>query len=224
MGSKVSAIIPAGGVGRRFGSNCKKQYHFLNDKPIIFYTLKRLISSYPFCEIVIGAAEEDYDFLFEVCSNLDINNVKFAERGVERYNTVYNAAKLSHGDYLLVHDAVRPCVDKKVVENVIHSAFDLGAAICGIKPVDTVKCVENGMVKRTLNRNNLLLVHTPQCFKREILIKALENILSTQDYISDDSSAVEIAGNDVAVVMSNPENIKVTTKSDLIFLEKYLKL
>jgi len=223
MSRRVSAIIPAGGVGKRFGLNSKKQYYLFNNKPIIYYTLEKLISAYAFYEIIIGAAKEDYEFLGKVCKQLNIGNVKFAEKGAERYNTVYNAVKQSCGDYILVHDAVRPCVDKDVVVNVINSAFDSGAAICGIKPSDTVKSVEKGRVKKTLDRNKLLMVHTPQCFIREILVKSLENILPS-DSITDDSSAVELAGYDVTVVMSNPENIKITTKSDLVFLEKYVNV
>lgn len=223
MNEKVTAVIPAGGVGKRFGSDKKKQFFSLNEKPIIYYTLASLMRAFEFSRVIIGAAPEDFSELEDICNSLQINNYSFSPKGSERFHTVYNAMKYCNTDYVLIHDAVRPCVDKNVVIKTIEKAFETGAAVCGIKPSDTVKTVHNGKITETLDRETLLLTHTPQCFKREIIMEGLENVFKKDLPVTDDSSAVELTGYPVAVVESNPENIKITRYSDLDFLKKYLK-
>lgn len=220
---KVSAVIPAGGVGKRFGGDKKKQFYMINGKPVIYYTIKKLSSSYDFEEIIVGADREEFGVLSSVFSELEITNYVLTEKGEERFDTVCNGIQKAGSDYILIHDAVRPCVEAFVVKDVISMAFRSGAAVCGIKPADTVKSVRDGKVVETKDRNTLLITHTPQCFQREILQKALDYIQENRIFVTDDSSAVEFAGWDVDVVESNIENIKITTKHDFVYLQNFIE-
>ena len=223
MKKSISAIIPAGGIGKRFAVDGKKQFFMLNRRPIIYYTLTSLIEAYEFDQIIIGAASEDFAELENICKSLNINNYLFSEKGEERSNTVYNALEYCESDYVLIHDSVRPCVDKDVVFNVIQRAFEKDAVICGVRPSDTVKLLEDGKISRTLERKKILLTHTPQCFLKKLIWEGLRYVFQNGLSVTDDSSAVELLGHPVEVVPSNPENIKVTKYSDIHFLKKYLK-
>jgi len=222
MKKNISAIIPAGGVGKRFGFEGKKQFFMLNDRPIIYYTLASLVEAYEFDQIIIGAAHEDFTELENICNSLNISNYLLSEKGKERSNTVYNALEHCDTDYVFIHDSVRPCVDKEVVLSIIQRVFEMDAVICGVRPSDTVKLTEKGKISHTLEREKLLLAHTPQCFARKLIMEGLRHVFHNSLSVMDDSSAVELLGHQVEVVPSNPENIKVTKYSDIYFLKEYL--
>ena len=223
MKKSISAIIPAGGIGKRFAVDGKKQFFRLNGRPIIYYTLASLVETYEFDQIIIGAASEDFTEMENICNSLNISNYLLSEKGEERSNTVYNALEYCNSDYVLIHDSVRPCVGKEVVLNIIQRVFERDAVICGVRPSDTVKLLEDGKVSHTLEREKFLLTHTPQCFSKKLIREGLRYVFQNGLSVTDDSSAVELLGHPVEVVPSNPENIKVTKYSDIHFLKKYLK-
>ena len=222
MNKSISAIIPAGGIGKRFTVEGKKQFFRLNGRPIIYYTLAALIEAYDFDQVIIGAAPEDFPELASICESLNINNYLFSEKGEERSNTVYNALEYCSSDYVLIHDSVRPCVDKQVVYNTIQRVFEKDAVICGVRPSDTVKLLEDSKISHTLEREKLLLTHTPQCFSKKLILEGLRYVFQNGLSVTDDSSAVEFLGHSVEVIPSNPENIKITKYSDIYFLKEYL--
>lgn len=223
MKKSISAIIPAGGIGKRFTVEGKKQFFRLNGKSIIYYTLAALIEAYEFDQIIIGAAPEDFTELTKICESLNINNYLLSEKGEERSNTVYNALEYCSSDYVLIHDSVRPCIDKEVVLNIIQKVFEKDAVICGVRPSDTVKLIDDGKISHTLERERLLLTHTPQCFLKKLIRQGLRYVFQNGLSVTDDSSSVELLGHKVEVVPSNAENIKVTKYSDIYFLKEYLK-
>ncbi|TYB34486.1 MAG: 2-C-methyl-D-erythritol 4-phosphate cytidylyltransferase [Flexistipes sinusarabici] len=222
MKKSISAIVPAGGIGKRFTVEGKKQFFSLNGRPIIYYTLAALMGAYKFDQVIIGAAPEDFTELENICESLNINNYLLSEKGEERSNTVYNALGYCSSDYVLIHDSVRPCVDKQVVYNTIQRVFEKDAVICGVRPSDTVKLLEGSKISHTLERERLLLTHTPQCFSKKLILEGLRYVFQNDLSVTDDSSAVEVLGHQVEVVPSNAENIKVTKYSDIYFLKEYL--
>ncbi|UOD34379.1 2-C-methyl-D-erythritol 4-phosphate cytidylyltransferase [Deferribacteraceae bacterium V6Fe1] len=221
MNCSVSAIIPAAGIGKRFSDKEKKQFYLINGKPILYYTLKALQCSFSFLEYIIGARKEDFDFIKSVCSDLNIKNCKLVLGGKERFDTVYNCLCESSGEYVLIHDAVRPFITKQLVTNCLELAQKYSAAVCGITPRDTVKQINDGIIDKTIERDKLILTHTPQVFEKKLLQKALQYQRENSLFITDEAMAVELIGNNVYVTQSNFSNIKLTQPEDILYF-KYL--
>ncbi|KAA0259180.1 2-C-methyl-D-erythritol 4-phosphate cytidylyltransferase [Deferribacter autotrophicus] len=221
---KIDIVIPAAGVGNRFGSAVKKQFYKILGKPVFYYTLKHLKESYPFNNFIIGCKKSnDEIFIRNLLDELKIDNFKIVEGGKERFNTVFNCLLVSDVEYVLIHDAVRPIVKKEVVEEIISKLNEYKGVICGLKVRDTVKIVEGDIVKETIDREKLLLSHTPQGFDRLKLIEALKFVLDKGLKITDEAQAFELLGEKVGYVPSYPENIKITYKEDVDYVETLLK-
>ena len=248
---KVALIIPAAGIGKRFSKNEKKQFYEINNKPILFYTLKRLLLSYDFYELIVGINKEDTDILNNIILSLKedkflkekISNIKIFQGlgGAERVNTVLNCIKESTSDFVAIHDGVRPFVNSDVIQNVIEAGIKYNAAICAMPIRDTIKRASNNHdlieISETVSRDNLYLAHTPQVFNREIIIQAIEFSLKHNLNITDEASAYEFYSennkegenslfnlNKVHIVMSNYENIKVTYAEDKAIINTFFNL
>jgi len=221
MKYSVSAIIPAAGIGKRFSHKEKKQFYLINGKPILYYTLQSLQCSFPFLEYIIGSVKEDFNLIKNVCSDLNIKNYKLVLGGKERFDTVYNCLCESFGEYILIHDAVRPFITKQLVINCLELAQKHSAAVCGVTPRDTVKQTKDGIIDKTIKRDTLILTHTPQVFEKNLLQKALEYQKENSLFITDEAMAVELIGNTVYVTQSNYSNIKLTHPEDILYF-KYL--
>ncbi len=225
----ISLIIPAAGVGNRFSANIKKQFTEIDGRPLIYWTIKRLLTAYNFDELIIGLNQDDIQFMDRVISDLKLNipNI-YAEGGKERANTVLNCLLKSNCSYAAVHDSVRPFVSNQVVINTIDKAYQSNAAICGMPVRDTVKKVKGSIIEKTVPRDNLFLAHTPQVFKKDIIVNALHAALENNIIVTDEASACEYAGIQVDTVLSNYENIKVTYAEDIsliqLFKEKFFEV
>jgi 2-C-methyl-D-erythritol 4-phosphate cytidylyltransferase len=134
--------------------------------------------------------------------------------------------KAHPNDVVLVHDAVRPFVDRETIEKVIETAARQGAAIAGVPAVDTVKQVErtaNGaIITATVPRERVVMAQTPQGFRYELIKRAFDEAQADGFIGTDEASLVERAGHQVAVVMGSPRNIKITTPADMELAEFYL--
>lgn len=219
---KVDAIIPAAGVGSRFSKTEKKQYFKINGREILYYTLKNLKETYNFNKFIIGALDDDRHVLKKILESLDIKNYVISKAGKLRQETVFNSLLESSTDIVLIHDAVRPIITPNIVKKVITSVENYDGAICGVQLRDALKEIgEDSIVKLSLDRKRYVLIHTPQVFKREILIAALDVIEKKNKIIYDESEALEYIGGKVVFVKSMFYNIKITYKED-IPLVKYL--
>jgi 2-C-methyl-D-erythritol 4-phosphate cytidylyltransferase len=151
------------------------------------------------------------------------------EGGETRQKSVTNALnelKGDAGDLVVVHDAVRPLVDDEIITGVVEAAARYGAAIAGIPAVDTIKNVdrtaEGAVVTSTLPRERVVLAQTPQAFRYEVIKNAFDQAAADGFTGTDEASIVERSGQEVAVVMGSPRNIKITTPADLELAEFYL--
>ena len=206
----ISLIIPAAGVGKRFSVNIKKQFTEIDGRPLIYWTIKRLVTAYNFNELIIGLNQDDIKFMDNVISDLNLNIPHiYAEGGKERANTVLNCLLKSNCSYAAVHDSVRPFVSSQVVKDTIDKAYQTNAAICGMSVRDTVKKVKGSIIEKTVPRDNLFLAHTPQVFKKDIILNALHSALENNIIVTDEASACEYAGILVETVLSNYENINL---------------
>lgn len=209
------AIIVAGGSGTRMGMQKNKVLLNIQGKSVLLKCIFKFISLVNGIVLVIRPEDEN-----EIKSDLLINNIKdikFAYGGSTRQESVLNGLSLipDSADVVLVHDAARPFVSKTTIKEVIKTAYEHGAAIAAYPIYDTLKRAPAGIVKETIDRNNVYSVQTPQGFRREILLKAYENAVKNNIIATDDSSLVEQIGVKVKVVMGNKENIKITTVEDL---------
>lgn len=218
----ISLIIPAAGVGKRFSSNVKKQFTEIDGKPLIYWTIKRLLSAYDFDELIIGLSGEDISFMEDAIADLNIDiPYMYAEGGKERANTVLNCLLKSSCNFVAIHDCVRPFVANEVIKNTIEKAYQTNAAICGMLVKDTVKQINGSIVKNTIPRDNLFMAHTPQVFQKDMVLDALHSALNDNVLVTDEASACEYAGVRVETVLSNYENIKVTYMEDLNLIQLF---
>jgi 2-C-methyl-D-erythritol 4-phosphate cytidylyltransferase len=232
---KVSVIIPAAGLGTRMGRSApekagisRKQFMLLSGSPILIHTIRKFVSSPLVSEIVVALREEDLAWAGELFRAQGISDaVRTVAGGESRQQSVENALGSISNDTELVavHDAVRPFVERDVIEKVIREASETGAAIVGIVPVDTVKQVHRNKVRATLPRERLILTQTPQVFRLDLLRKAFEKAREDLFAGTDESSLVErLEQVEVSVVLGTDRNIKITKPSDMDLARLYLTL
>ncbi len=230
MITNVVAIIPAAGLGKRFGKGSNKAFANLRDKPIILWTLEVLESIDSIAEIVPVFKKEEMEAGRELIEGAGISKVKrIAAGGNERQDSVYSGLNLAgdKSDTILIHDGVRPLIERTVVENAIKQLKGFDGVIVGVPVKDTVKEIhaqhDEVLVKKTLRRDVLWAVQTPQVFKYSSLIKAYKKAMTEGFYSTDDSAIVEKYGGKVKAVMGSYTNIKITTPEDLYIAELFLK-
>ncbi|MGZ4790127.1 MAG: 2-C-methyl-D-erythritol 4-phosphate cytidylyltransferase [Terriglobales bacterium] len=231
---RVIVIIPAAGLGTRMAGSATgkapaKQFTELNDVPVLIHTLRKFVAAPGVSEIVIALRKHEAEtFAPRLKQENATKPVRIVEGGEHRQESVSNALSAitaAADDIVLVHDAVRPFVDREVIENVIEAATKHGAAIAAVPAVDTIKQVdrtaEGAVVNATIPREHIVLVQTPQGFRFSVLKQAFEEAIRDGFRGTDESSVVERMGHPVSVVMGSPRNIKITTPADLELAEFY---
>jgi len=209
---KVVAVLLAGGSGKRFGE--KKQFIKLKGEPLFQYSLNTVNKIDEITDIVLVLPKEDLDRI----KVFSFKGVQKVAGGDERQDSVYKALQVVKGaDVVVIHDTARPFATKEMykegIENVLRG-YD--ASITAVPSRDTIKEVENGEVKKTLNREKLYVVQTPQTFKFEVLKEAHDFAKEKGILGTDDAYLVEKIGGKIAVNKGSVLNFKITTKEDLI--------
>jgi 2-C-methyl-D-erythritol 4-phosphate cytidylyltransferase len=232
---KVSVIIPAAGLGTRMGRSTpekagisRKQFMLLNNSPILIHTIRKFSSSALVSEIIVALREEDEAWANELFrKELPVQGVRTVVGGETRQQSVENALAqvCAETELVAVHDAVRPFVEREIIDKVIREAGETGAAIVGIVPVDTVKQVHRNKVRATLPRERLILTQTPQVFRLDLLRRAFEKAREDLFLGTDESSLVErLEQVEVSVILGTDRNIKITKPSDMELARLYLAL
>lgn len=211
------------------GGAVSKPYLLLAGRPIISHTLRVLSLSPEIQEIIIVTRAEEIDFCErEVVRRYNFDKVRaVVAGGEERQDSVYQGLKSlkDEVDIVLIHDAVRPFLTQRLISEVIKGAVSFKSAVAALPVKDTLKEVdEEGWVKRTVPRDNLWDVQTPQAFEPQIIRRAYEEALKNNFYGTDDAGLVERCGYQVKTVVGTPENIKITTPEDLTMAEAILEL
>lgn len=219
----VSAIILAGGRGKRMGSEISKQYIKIKGKPILYYTLKKFIDCKSIDSITLVLPEDEIEYCRReilVTYSLNIDNI--VAGGKERQDSVCNGLEsMINTNIVLIHDGARPFVSNKIIEQGIKFAKLYGAAAPGVTPKDTIKIKnKESFSVDTPNRENLVAIQTPQVFDFNTILECHKKIKKDNVVVTDDTMVVELYGNKVYLYDGDYTNIKVTTPEDLILAER----
>ncbi len=223
--AKFWALVPAAGAGRRMGADIPKQYLPLAGKTVLEITLDKLHSIPGLHGVVVALAKEDAHFATLAGSQ----RVTQVVGGTERADSVYQGLLWlkSQGrecDWVLVHDAARPCVRLENIQRLIDRALaENCGAILAVAVADTLKRASQGQVAHTVNREHLWAAHTPQMFRVGELCRALESARDAGVVVTDEASAIEHAGGKVLLVADSRDNIKITQPEDLALAEQILR-
>lgn len=222
----VSCIVAAGGKGKRMGAEVNKIFLDLCGAPVLSHTLKVLNDCKYIDEIIIVTSESDVLGASDIVKEFEIDKVRaITVGGKERQDSVKNGiAEISkESDFVLIHDAARPLVTAHHLEEVIKAAFENGASALGVPEKNTLKSVdEEGFITHTIDRSNVFAIHTPQIFEKDLMIKMYDNAEKENISATDDCYLAEILGAKIKMVEDSYENIKITTKDDLIIAEQIL--
>lgn len=221
---KVTFILAAAGQGKRMNLNSPKQFLDYKGEPLFYSSLKIAFENKNIDDIIIVTNKENLNFMVKYCQNKNLmSKVKYiVEGGSERQYSIYNAIKkIESTDIVIIQDAARPFLkDKYIKESIKVLNDDCDGAIIGVKCKDTVKIIdENGIVLKTPNRDSLILTHTPQTFKFEILKKAHQMAEEKNILATDDASLVEMISGKIKFINGDYDNIKITVQEDLKFLK-----
>ncbi|WP_439844145.1 2-C-methyl-D-erythritol 4-phosphate cytidylyltransferase [Aeromonas dhakensis] len=220
--SGLTAIVPAAGIGSRMGAERPKQYLQLAGMAILEHTLIRLLSHPAISQVIVALAP--HDRWFDTLPVAQDERILRVEGGAERAFSVLNALHVAQGEWVLVHDAARPCLTHGDLDRLIATAMACGGAILGSRVRDTMKRSDAaGNILATVEREELWHALTPQMFPAGPLKRALEEGLALGATITDEASAMERAGFSVRMVEGRADNIKVTRPEDLSLAGLYLQ-
>lgn len=221
----VIAVVPAAGVGSRMKADRPKQYLEIHGKTILEHTVEKLLSHPQVAQIVVAISDDD-PYYPELALNLNPQVIRVSG-GSERADSVLSAlnyiAEQQLSDWVMVHDAARPCVQLSDIDKLISGAMshDVGAILAA--PVrDTMKRGAQGQIEHTVERADLWHALTPQMFRAKPLWKALSEALQQGASITDEASAFEWKGLSPALVAGRSDNFKITQPEDLALAEFYL--
>ena len=221
----ISLIIPSGGIGQRMNSKIPKQYLEIENEPIIIKTLKNFEEIDEIENIFIPISENWIEFVKNKANFFNLKkNLIFVSAGNTRAESISNAIKderINSSVFVLIHDAVRCLIHKELILNIINELKNNDIVIPAVKITDTIKKIKDNFVVKTLNRENIYKVQTPQGVKLSIYQDILNKINLDDTKYSDDASIFEHFGYKVKVIEGNHQNIKITNTFDFDFV-KYI--
>lgn len=223
MNIKCNAVIVAGGNGSRMNTKEKKQFLMLNNMPILIHTVKNISKSKYIDNIVVVVPEDRIADTEEMIAKYKCEKAKKVVKGGKTRPGSVKCGIDAVGDcdVIMIHDGVRPFIRKELSDKCIEDAFIYGGAVLGIPVKDTIVAQSrNRSISKALDRNTLVSIQTPQCFKADIIKKAYE---SYDVNLTDDASQVIKNGGMVHISEGDFMNIKITTPEDLISAEKYIE-
>ncbi len=223
----IWAIVPAAGIGSRMNSETPKQYLPLCGKSVIAQTLLRLGQVPGLGATVVALHRDDRQWQTDGLALQDglMTCTGGAHRAESVLNGLYALAGLAEeDDWVLVHDAVRPCVRLADIDSLLTqiSMHPVGGLL-GVPISSTLKLADdNGDIKATMPRDDMWQASTPQAFRYGLLRTVLESANAQQALVTDEASAMELAGYSPRLVRGNADNIKITYPDDLLMAQVIL--
>jgi 2-C-methyl-D-erythritol 4-phosphate cytidylyltransferase len=218
-GFRVHAVVPAAGRGERFGEERPKQFAEIAGRPLLVWTVHRLLSA-GCASLTLALPADRMGELAELAGDARIRRV---EGGATRQASVASALEASPAartDLVAVHDGARPATSARDLLAVVEAAERTGGAVLGRAVSDTVKRLEGWRIAGTIDRRTLFRAETPQVFRRDTLERAIARARADRFAGTDEASLVERLGElPIAAVESADPNPKVTVPSDLPLVE-----
>jgi 2-C-methyl-D-erythritol 4-phosphate cytidylyltransferase len=233
MSGKITAIVPAAGIGRRFDDSRRKSFFPINGKPLLVHTLSRLGKEALISDIILVVNEEFQSEASDILEESGVSGTcRIIKGGRERQDSVFNALKYIKDEmnnvvddsYIMVHDGARPYIPDGLISRLVAALQDADGAVPGIPARDTMKTIdEQGYVDSTLDRDRIRAIQTPQIFKYRVIIDAYEVAYQSGYAGTDDAALVERNGGRVRVIDGDPLNIKITTMEDIAIMRCILR-
>jgi 2-C-methyl-D-erythritol 4-phosphate cytidylyltransferase len=220
-------VIPAAGVGRRFGGQIPKQYRLINKLTVLEHAVKPFLNDPTFESIIIALSEDDRWF-HQLTNLAEHPKVHIVAGGDTRSISVLNAIKAlpesaAPHDWILVHDAVRPCVLAADISKLIREVGDdMVGGILSAPVADSLKKVHQLRILKDVDRNTVWRALTPQMFRLSLLMEALTYCFDNKKSITDEAGALEAIDARPKIVAGHPNNIKITWEADLAVAEALL--
>jgi len=218
--TEVWAVLVAAGRGERLGAGQPKAFVAFNGRPLLAESLSRLDTS-EFVRNVVVVAPPGWEEPAILCAEEEnaSNVIACVPGGDTRVDSVRAGVEEvpAEADIILIHDAARPLVNDEVIGRVIEALHgDVDGAVPGLPVSDTIKQAPAGLIERTVSRDGLFIVQTPQCFRAEIFRRALADV---DQVATDCAGMVEAIGGRVRLTQGDPRLAKITTEADLAFVE-----
>lgn len=221
MSGGCTALVAAAGSASRMGG-IDKILAPLNGEPLLLHTLRALAACPELDALVIVTRADLIEPIRALCASIPKPAV-VCPGGASRSESVLLGLRQVRTEFVAVHDGARPLVTPAVVAAAVERAKQAGAAAPAVPVHDTIKVAQNGRVRATPERATLFAVQTPQVFCTAELAEALHKALAAGEVLTDDCSAMELAGKPVWLTPGDVENLKVTTPIDLALAETILK-
>ena len=226
---KYFLVVPASGIGQRMNSTIPKQYIILEKGlTILDQCLNTILSNDLISGFIVALDKKDSHVKSSDFAK-DPKLISITTGGKERFHSVLNALNAldqtaKPNDWVLVHDAVRPCIRKEDINKLIEEvADDKVGGILANRIVDTVKQKNNGGLVSTIDRQKLYIAQTPQMFRYAILKDSIEKAIKSNMHITDESEALESLNYSIRIVEGSSSNIKITTQEDIHLANYFLK-
>lgn len=211
------AVIVAGGQGLRMQNAIPKQFLPLNGKPILYYAINAFMEAIPGIRIVLVLPQSHFSYANSVLQHFSSGiDITIIEGGNSRFESVKNGLNTTTAsDIIFVHDGVRPLVATQLIRTCYAAAQEFGSAIPVVPVTDSIRRLDESQGSKTVDRESLRAVQTPQTFKGSILLPAFEQ--PYQSSFTDEASVVEAYGIKVHLVAGEKANLKITTPEDILF-------
>jgi 2-C-methyl-D-erythritol 4-phosphate cytidylyltransferase len=211
----------AGGTGTRMGRELPKQFLLLNDKPVLYYTLKAFLEAYDDLQVILVLPIDHTDMGQEIIDAFfDKDRIRITAGGDTRFQSVKNGLALVEDESIIfVHDGVRCLVSKQLIHRCYQSAIETGNAIPVIPSHDSVRLITEDE-NDAIDRNRVVLVQTPQTFHSKILLPAFQ--IDYKDKFTDEATVAEAYGLKLTLVKGEDNNIKITRPIDLVIAASLL--
>jgi 2-C-methyl-D-erythritol 4-phosphate cytidylyltransferase len=215
------AVLVAGGMGSRMGSQLPKQFMLLNNMPVLYYTIKTFLEAYDDMRIILVLPADFTDMGQEIIdAYFDKDRIRITAGGSTRFESVKNGLQLINDESIIfVHDAVRCMVTIDLIHACYTQAVETGTAVPAIASQDSVRLI-TGDDNDALDREKVMLVQTPQTFHSKILLPAFQ--IDYKDKYTDEATVVEAYGIKISLVKGDERNIKITRPVDLLIAESIL--
>jgi len=213
---RCSVVVVAAGNCTRFGRD--KILEPLAGKSVLEWSLSAFEQNDSIDEIILVTHAERMTEIADECVLMQPKKLKKIVRGGDTRTKSALAGAVEcakNAEIILIHDAARPLVSQEIIDGAVHVAILYGAAAPAIAVKDTIKLVQNGIVDKTIPRENLRQIQTPQAFNADIIKGALTSAVQNELQCSDDCAAAEAIGARIHLTEGSEENIKITTPIDI---------